>query len=40
MGAKIKDGFRRHDEAFDLNVNPRRWDSTPEASGLDVTTLK
>lgn len=22
MDAKIKDGFRRHDEAFDLNINP------------------
>lgn len=40
MGAKIKDGFRRHDEAFDLNVNPQRWDNAPEASGWYVTTLK
>ena len=22
MDAKIKDRFRRHDEAFDLNINP------------------
>ena len=40
MDAKIKDGFRSHDDAFDLNVKPRRWDNTLEASGWDVTTLK